>query len=336
MLETWKPREIGLCDLDDTLIVSEERHMRDCWNHVLYPWGIAWRPDGDQTDRLRMVKEHERPGVGMKPREVLRHFIRLFTLRPDNIQIDLLESTGFIHQDKLLALRAKWRQLSPEEQEEALIAVLEAERLAYAEQRVRTDGVETTPGAVAMIKNWHQAGMGVGIVTQTPLPLAYRMLKAAGLQGYYDVVVSGGMAGDRHKPDPYHLQLAAVIIYWNDLLQGKTPGLSDADREKFLEERRRVWQQRKMGNKEIGGTLKYQLYQEVWRRTIEEYPPAIVCGDSGSDAGAVDGWRRQTKKPIPAVFRLHDYNDPAELEAMLAGKDVFFVEDLSLVPPLSG
>ncbi len=218
-----------MSDMDDTLHKAEERVMRDTWNIMLEPWGITWKPTASTNPDNRLVKEEERPGVGIRPLEVLKHFVRTYGLDLANVDELKLHALG-LPVEAINQLRANWAQLEPDQRVDELGVLLEGRRKLIPEQIVKDTGVEEIHGAVAMLRRLREGGNAIAVVTSGSLTYAQNVMEGLGIverdeegnviRADYDMLVSGDMVA-KAKPDPESLHLTKQILGLVDEAEGK-------------------------------------------------------------------------------------------------------------------
>ncbi len=200
-------KSLILSDIDDTLHFAEDKIMRDTWNKLLGPWGIVWNETESTPTGLRMVQEFERPGVGVRPLNVIKHFIQTYGLDPAAANIEELINLGVKQEAVYQVLTSNTH--SPEKYIEIWSGILEDARLKITENMVIQDGVKEIPGATDMLRAFKRQGYAIGIITAGSLNYALNVLEQLKLlhppdeEGNvardYDVIVSGDMV-ERSKP----------------------------------------------------------------------------------------------------------------------------------------
>ena len=324
---TTLPEKIVLFDLDDSLHEAEEHLFDYGWNHVLRPWGYLWRKKGDLGEEdLIAVSEDQRPGIGVRPKLVAKHFIRVLGMSLDDIDEERLIKLGFKHHDELMVLKRKGSKLSPEELEAEFTNIIEKERIRYFVEKIRSEGIIPLDG-YQIIPQLHEAGIKVGIVTNASLQIATMVLEKLGFIQYeetdgalkiksilIDVIVSGGMP-EEPKPSPAPLEMANFIIRWKSLGNEQRNAIKVrlSDNE-ALERVRRIhltpWEQRKTHE---GESLTAQEKRDLRRKLFGMFTdkPSAMFGDSGSDVKAASSYG------IPIIIvRRSQYSDEQSLRKL--------------------
>ena len=90
------------------------------------------------------------------------------------------------------------RQLGEEGTDAELIAELDALVVEELER-----GVKPLPGAVELVAELHERGVGPGVVSNSPLPFITRALELGGLDGFEAVVSGHDVPAPKPAPDAY-------------------------------------------------------------------------------------------------------------------------------------
>ncbi|PIZ62480.1 hypothetical protein COY16_04150 [Candidatus Roizmanbacteria bacterium CG_4_10_14_0_2_um_filter_39_13] len=219
-LYTEKP--MVMVDCDDTLHDAEDHIMARTWNALLAPWGVVWKKFEDSNLDARFITEQERPGVGIRPLEVVKHFMQ---------NIDGLEMSPFTADEALILklgvkkedfdkMKGDWNSLPQEDQLDQWARLLETSRNSLGVEIVKEYGVKEIPGAVDLLRRIHDAGYSIGIVTSGSLSYAREVLGQLGLvhrhpdgsiTADYDMVVAGDMV-KKPKPDPEPLEHTVELM----------------------------------------------------------------------------------------------------------------------------
>lgn len=236
-----------LFDLDDSLHEAEGHLFDRGWNHVLHPWYFLWRAKGEPgEENLIPMTESQRPGIGVQPIQVARHFIRVLGLTLDRIDKEILEESNFKYREDLLELKQIAPYLTEEELAEKLAEIMEKERIAYFIQRISSEGVVPLPG-YEVIPKLHEEGIKVGIVTNASLQIATAVLENLGFIEYeensgarrikskvIDVIVSGGMP-ESPKPTTAPLIMADWMMRWRQLTPDEREEIKERLNHEFPE-----------------------------------------------------------------------------------------------------
>ena len=163
--------KVVLADLDDFIIKeTEERVHGPAWDHMLRPYGYYFYLNGNE--KLRPVPEDKRPGLGMRPPDVTRHFVNELNLSGQGID---------------------WR-------------TLEQQRRGFVYQRIKDPSVriELNDGGMNFLQGMRESGLVFGIVTSGTFDYAGAALKRLGILQEVAVLVNGGstVRGKPHE-DPW-------------------------------------------------------------------------------------------------------------------------------------
>jgi phosphoglycolate phosphatase-like HAD superfamily hydrolase len=208
----YKQAKAVLVDVDDTMIASEEGHMARSWNALLEPWNVVWKRFDDSNPESRFITETERPGVGIRPLEVVKHFmnnIESLDMSPLTANDEAIYKLGVSPED-FHTIKERWSSIQPDQRINEWATLLEKARGGLGLELIRKYGVKEIPGATEMVRNIHDSGYKVAFVTQAGLPMAREILYQLGLirrlpdgsyTGDYEVLVTGDMV-EKPKPDP--------------------------------------------------------------------------------------------------------------------------------------
>ncbi len=219
-LYTEKP--MVMVDCDDTLHDAEDHIMARTWNALLAPWGVVWKQFEDSDPEARFITDEERPGVGIRPLEVVKHFMKnidKLDMSPLTANEDLILKLG-VRKEDFDRMKGEWNSFSNEDQLDQWARLLETSRNSLGVEIVKEYGVREIPGAVDLLRRIHEAGYSIGIVTSGSLSYAREVLGQLGLVHHhpdgsitadYDMVVAGDMV-QKPKPDPEPLEHTVELM----------------------------------------------------------------------------------------------------------------------------
>lgn len=219
-LYTEKP--MVMVDCDDTLHDAEDHIMARTWNALLAPWGVVWKQFEDSDPEARYITDEERPGVGIRPLEVVKHFINNIGLdmSPLTANEELILKLGVSKKD-FDKMKEDWTLLPSEDRLDRWARLLETSRNSLGVEIVKKYGVREIPGAVDLLRRIHDAGFSIGVVTSGSLPYAREVLNQLGLVHYnedgsfsgadHDMVAAGDMV-QKPKPDPESHNLTVQLM----------------------------------------------------------------------------------------------------------------------------
>lgn len=222
--EAPKTTYLILIDIDDTMHEAEDHIMRDMWNELLAPWNIVWKPTKYTIPEGQLVTEDERPGVGVRPREVVEHFIQLYGLNPLETSIDALLKLG-LSEEQISYMQNRWITLSHEQRVQEWTDMLEGARVGIPERIVKERGVVAIPGSVEGVRSLKRSmndgkeNYGVAFVSSGSETYARAVLDALGLtegpkndeKSDYEILIAGDMV-QHPKPhrEPHDMALAQL------------------------------------------------------------------------------------------------------------------------------
>ena len=85
--------------------------------------------------------------------------------------------------------------------EDAPFDEVRARRRVYIEESLQTEGLNFKPGAPEVLYTLKEQGIPIALVTSSGRPLVDRYLKTSGIEGVFDVIMTGETV-ERGKPDP--------------------------------------------------------------------------------------------------------------------------------------
>ncbi len=214
-LPLYQQRPLVMFDLDDTMHEAENHIMAYTWNALLAPWNVVWRPFEGTNPKARFITEKERPGVGLKPLNVVKHFmtnIEDLDMNPKAANEDLIYKLGVKPED-LISIRERWTSMDSTEHLDEWAKLLESARNSLGVQIVKEYGIKEIPGAPDLMRAVHDADFAVGIITQGSLDYVREVVNQLGLvhrkedgsyTADYDMLVAGDMVKDpKPNREPY-------------------------------------------------------------------------------------------------------------------------------------
>ena len=225
-LPLYKQGKTVIVDVDDTMVASEEGHMARSWNALLEPWNVVWKQFEDSDHASRFITDTERPGVGIRPLEVVKHFmtnIESLDMSPLSANEELIYRLGVSPED-FYSMKGRWSNMPHDARIDEWAKMLEKARGGLGLELVRRYGVKEIPGSTNMVRQIHNAGYNVSFVTQANLHMAQEMLYQLGIirrlpdgsyTGDYEILVAGDMVKNpKPNPEPHDRMIELMRGLW--------------------------------------------------------------------------------------------------------------------------